>query len=484
MSRGEDPDLTLYENSAAHNDFALDDAVQDETAHGDTRSNLSFDIDAEDPEADQTRVGDEIGLLGQPSAHLKGIFDESKKSNLRMAFMNMANSIIGAGIIGQAYAVRQAGLMGGILLLLGLTVVIDWTIRLMVTNSKLSGMRTYQATVKYCFGRPGAIAVSLAQGLFAFGGSMAYCIIIGDTIPKVIRGIFPSIESHNILSVLSGRVAVMIYCVMFVSYPLALNRNIAALAKASALALVSMLVITLTVAIRGPLVKPADAHMSKSLWTFNSGFFQAISVISFAFVCHHNTLLIYDSLKTPTLNRFAVVVHWSTGVSMLCCIILGIGGFLSFQDKTLGNVLNNFPNKDIMANVARFCFGFNMITTLPLEIFVCREVILEALFPHQEKSSTIQHVFTTTALILAALVVSMLTCDLGIILELVGASTACTMAYVFPPLCFIKLSSKPRSHPQKLICYACVVFGILVLILSSAMTLRNLGKGEHHKCGA
>ena len=34
------------------------------------------------------------------------------------------------------------------------------------------------------------------------------------------------------------------------------------------------------------------------------GVFQAIGVISFAFVCHHNTLLIYGSLRTPTLDRF------------------------------------------------------------------------------------------------------------------------------------------------------------------------------------
>lgn len=29
---------------------------------------------------------------------------------------------------------------------------------------------------------------------------------------------------------------------------------------------------------------------------------------------------------------------------------------------------------DTLINVARFCFGLNMFTTLPLELFVCREV--------------------------------------------------------------------------------------------------------------
>lgn len=85
------------------------------------------------------------------------------KSNMRSAFMNMANSIIGAGIIGQPYAIRQAGLLTGILLLIGLTITVDWTIRLIVTNSKLSGANSFQATMEHCFGKSGLVAISIAQ---------------------------------------------------------------------------------------------------------------------------------------------------------------------------------------------------------------------------------------------------------------------------------------------------------------------------------
>ena len=69
----------------------------------------------------------------------------------------------GAGIIGQPYALRQAGLVTGLILLVSLTITVDWTIRLIVVNSKLSGANSFQATVEYCFGQPGLIAISLAQ---------------------------------------------------------------------------------------------------------------------------------------------------------------------------------------------------------------------------------------------------------------------------------------------------------------------------------
>ena len=54
--------------------------------------------------------------------------DARPKSGMASAFMNMANSIIGAGIIGQPYAFRQAGLAMGIFLLICLTITVDWTV--------------------------------------------------------------------------------------------------------------------------------------------------------------------------------------------------------------------------------------------------------------------------------------------------------------------------------------------------------------------
>jgi solute carrier family 38 (sodium-coupled neutral amino acid transporter), member 11 len=125
------------------------------------------------------------------------------------------------------------------------------------------------------------------------------------------------------------------------------------LAKASTLALISMLIIIFTVVTQGPMQPPDLRGQLRGSLLINSGVFQAIGVISFAFVCHHNSLLIYGSLKTPTMDRFAKVTHYSTGISMVACMLMALGGYLSFGDKTQGNVLNNFPKDNIMVNIAR-----------------------------------------------------------------------------------------------------------------------------------
>lgn len=133
--------------------------------------------------------------------------------------MNMANSIIGAGIIGQPYAFKQAGLLSGIFLLVALTVVVDWTIRLIVVNSKLSGASSFQGTVEKCFGRTGLIAISLAQWVFAFGGMVAFGVIVGDSIPHVLSAIWPRLREVPVLWLLTDRRGVIVMFTLGISYP-------------------------------------------------------------------------------------------------------------------------------------------------------------------------------------------------------------------------------------------------------------------------
>jgi Transmembrane amino acid transporter protein len=58
---------------------------------------------------------------------------------------------------------------------------------------------------------------------------------------------------------------------------------------------------------------------------------------------------------------------------------------------------------------------------------------------------------------------SLLTCDLGAVFELIGATSASALAYILPPLCYIKLSTRSwKTVPA----VACVVFGFAVMFIS------------------
>ena len=79
---------------------------------------------------------------------------------------------------GLPYAMSRAGFFTGILLLVVLSAVTDWTIRLIVTNAKLSGTKSYIGIMNRCFGSSGRAAVSFFQFSFAFGGAYLYVMTL------------------------------------------------------------------------------------------------------------------------------------------------------------------------------------------------------------------------------------------------------------------------------------------------------------------
>lgn len=425
----------------------------------------------------------------------------SGTSNMKMAFMNMANSILGAGIIGQPFAFKNSGVLGGVLVMIFLTVLIDWTLRLIVVNAQLSQTRSYQDTVYFCYGKWGKILLLFSISSFAYGGCMAFCVIIGDTIPHVLKSALPNSWTDpdtSIIGWMFGRNVIITIFTACISYPLSLNRDISKLAKASGFALLGMLIIVVVTVVRGPMADSSlKSSLSKGEWFFSVNIFQGISVISFALVCHHNTIFIYNSLKDATVGKFAKLTHWACGISMCFCLLMGLSGLLNFGDNTKGNVLNNFKSDDTWINIARFCFGLNMLTTFPLELFVVRDVLKDIVLAsksdpesngstaHLELSDR-QHFIITTVLVFSSMSVALFTCNLGMILELIGATSASLMAYIIPPLCYLKLSYdrldfRNADKKEKIKFYlkkcspsiACTVFGFAVMIISSIMTIHT-----------
>ncbi|CAI6613350.1 ANL_collapsed_G0013820.mRNA.1.CDS.1 [Saccharomyces cerevisiae] len=353
--------------------------------------------------------------------------ENDKKSSMRMAFMNLANSILGAGIITQPFAIKNAGILGGLLSYVALGFIVDWTLRLIVINLTLAGKRTYQGTVEHVMGKKGKLLILFTNGLFAFGGCIGYCIIIGDTIPHVLRAIFSQNDGNVHFWLRRNVIIVMV--TTFISFPLSMKRNIEALSKASFLAVISMIIIVLTVVIRGPML-PYDwkGHSLKlSDFFMKATIFRSLSVISFA-----------------------------------------------------------FPGTDTAINIARLCFGFNMLTTFPMEIFVLRDVVGNLLhecnliknYDEHTQLSGKQHVVITSSLVFVTMGISLTTCNLGALFELIGATTASTMAYILPPYTNLLLTSKKKSWKEKLPFYLCICFGFMIMIISSTQTIIDAVNGS------
>jgi len=83
--------------------------------------------------------------------------------------------------------------------------------------------------------------------------------------------------------------------------------------------------------------------------------------------------------------------------------------------------------------------------------------------------------FFTTTILFSSMFLALITCDLGVMLEITGGVSATALAFIFPPACFLKLTD-PRSpwySRAKLPAVVCVMFGVSVMTISLFLALRK-----------
>lgn len=105
---------------------------------------------------------------------------------------------------------------------------------------------------------------------------------------------------------------------------------------------------------------------------------------------------------------------------------------------------------------------------------MCREVMFHYWYDGDLLNVPISvHAAVSTGLVVSSMAISLMICDLGAVFELIGATSACVLAYILPPLCYIKLS-KEMPLRTKIAAYACVAFGCAVLGISLVQAVVKL----------
>ncbi|KAL2081443.1 hypothetical protein ACEWY4_023296 [Coilia grayii] len=389
---------------------------------------------------------------------------EGGTSSMTSASFNFINSIIGSGIIGLPYSLNQAGLPLGLLLLMGVAFITDYSIILLIKGGSLSGTSSYQSLVHSTFGFAGYLVLSALQFLYPFIAMISYNIITGDTLTKVflrIPGVGPG-------SVLAGRRFVIILSTILFTLPLSLYRDIAKLGKVSLLSMVLTLGILIMVIIRaatlGPQIPPTQGAWAFARWNA----IQAVGVMSFAFICHHNSFLIYGSLREPSLSNWSRVTHLSVAFAFVVSAAFAVAGYATFTGYTQGDIFENYCRNDNLATFGRFCYGISIVTTFPLECFVTREVVSNVFF--KGILSTTSHVVVTFIIVAVCTAISLGFDCLGIVLELNGVLSATPLIFIIPSACYLKLSSGRWYQGENIIPCIILIAGVFVMIIGLIMT--------------
>ncbi|KAL0117828.1 hypothetical protein PUN28_008903 [Cardiocondyla obscurior] len=405
-----------------------------------------------------------------------------KFSSLPLASFNFINSIIGSGVIGIPYALHQAGFGLGIGLLILVAALTDYSLILMVRSGHICGEMSYQGLMRASFGRAGFYILTALQFIYPFIAMVSYNVVVGDTVTKVLIRVTGMSETN----IFAHRQVVILLATLGVTIPLCLYRNIARLAKISFLSLICVGFILLAIFIRMDTMA-AMVPSQKDSWRFANfpGIIPSVGIMAFAFMCHHNTFLIYGSIERATQQKWDVVTHWSLFTSFLIAAAFGIAGYATFTSYVQGDLMENYCWNDDLMNLARVMFSGTILLTFPIECFVTREVLMTAIKGTDElegheayvPNSDRKYLIITLSIVAASYLISMSTDCLGVVLELNGILAAVPLAYVLPGLCYLKLEEGPVLSSKKLPALGLMSAGILAAISGLLLLIINSSSG-------
>ncbi|XP_050725182.1 putative sodium-coupled neutral amino acid transporter 11 [Eriocheir sinensis] len=397
--------------------------------------------------------------------------DDPKKEKSSIAFtsFNYINSIVGSGVIGMPYAIYKAGVGMGLAVLVVVTVVTDAALCLMIAAARTAQASTYQDLVRSSFGRPGFILATCFQFMYPFISLISYNIIVGDTL----RIVLIRVTGLSSESVLAERTFIVVSSTLLITLPLSLYRNITHLCKVSLCSVVMIAAIALAMVVRfGTMFDQVPA--TEDAWVIGkSGFPTTIGIMSFAFMCHHSSFLVYESLADNTQARWNRVTHISIGASAVLSITFGMAGFLTFTGYVQGDMFENYCWADDLMNLCRGGYALTILLTYPIECFVARDVLETAFFRDYQPQPFFRHAVLSVIIAILCMLLSFSTDCLGIVLELNGILCAIPLAFILPGLCYIRVEEGPLWASNKRLAWAVTIFGVVTFIAGCISLFSN-----------
>ncbi|KAL9645924.1 hypothetical protein ABK040_001033 [Willaertia magna] len=357
--------------------------------------------------------------------------------------------------------VAQSGIYMSILLTFLFGLITIFTLILLFELSKIyKNKKCMFSLSELAFGKIGLIYCCFCSFLFNFGGACQMYLLFGGVLPDLLFYLFNTyfgnlflnnnLTLNNLINLLISRNATLIYLTIIL-LPIASMKNLANFAIASFLSVSAMLVITILFIIEKVMGRRKVPIPNDAMSFIHPQFMSAFGGLSFIFVCHDISFHVFTEMKNPTRLRYYLVIIIVVFLTMTTIFAIGITGYLLFYDNNLihGNMLKFLPKNYSLAIFGRILLVVEITLSIPYACFMPRDglkMIIHTIFPkidHWIQRNTFRkeflHYSLTILVVLSALTIALNFTDLGVISDLFGAISACNLAYIIPPLLFLKL---------------------------------------------
>ena len=411
------------------------------------------------------------------------------KDSIKASGAQIANTIMGAGILSIPIIMRYLGLFLGIIFIILLALCTLFSVFILIRCHEITGKTGFSMLGKITMGKFGSILIKVIIIINNMGFCIAYFRIFGEVVQTVIQG-FISPDSfwannwHNFIYI--------IFCSLIMFYFIFI-KNLSALKKVAYMGVSAVLLfsfgLTLLFLHKG-IHHYLDSNISWKFLKPNCSFseaFNAIPSVFLAFLFQFNVFPIYLSLKEKNLDSMMKATKIGVGYSLFIFLIVGIIGFLLYglnMNETLLECLSQDMTK--FRNISGFIkfliiiisvsFVTTCLTSFPILFLSLRENFINSMIfciknmGHKnennnyisEKGLNIITISLYVVIVLMAIILP----KLKVIFSVVGATAGTFIAFILPNLFYIRICHMSQKNYNLSLPKFFVGLGIFFLFIS------------------
>ena len=426
------------------------------------------------------------------------------KDSTKTAGAQIANTIMGAGILSIPIIMRYLGFLIGIILIVFLALSTVYSVYVLIRCHEITGKNGYSMFGKITMGTFGSILVKIIIIINNLGLCIAYFRIFGEVVQTIIQAwvspnSFWATNWHNYLYILFCGL-IMIFFIFI--------KNISSLKKVAYLGIFAVLVFSISLIILLGYKSGSNYLDSNANWEFffpNCSFseaFKAIPTVFLAFLFQFNVFPIYLSLRNRNMKSMMKATKYGVGFTLIIFLIIGIIGFLLYGLSMEETILNSFSEDMIkFKDICRFikiliiiiCVSFvtTCLTSFPILFLSLRENYINSLLfcfkncckkknddevkinqGKYEKNNNYKYIskkgmiVITFILYFLVLILAIVMPKLKIIFSIVGATAGTFIAFILPNLFYIRICRMSGKNYNIVLPLLFLVFGIFFLIIS------------------
>ncbi|KAJ7066268.1 transmembrane amino acid transporter protein-domain-containing protein [Mycena amicta] len=444
---------------------------------------------------------------GESSALLGGDRDTAVKRTKRegkasmvSSVSNLANTIIGSGMLTFPLAMASAGIIPGIITCIFSGSVAAFGLYLLSLCAARAPHRrsSFFAVAQMTFPRA-AVFFDAAIAAKCFGVSISYLIIIKGLMPNVVTALYHDLSSSMPPAwALSGRVWISLF--MLVLVPLCFLRHLDSLRHTSYVALFSVayLVLIVITVYYNPLEGMPDRGEVR-LIHFTPNFVSTFPVQVFAFTCSQNLFPIFNELKENNQKRMNTVIGGAIGSATLTYEVIAIFGYLTFGSTVGANIIAMYPSTSLFIAIGQLAIVILVLFSYPLQVHPCRNCLDKIFHAGQHAAiksvvateddddegdgidddhaggemSPLKHTLLSAAIIISGFTIAFFVNDLQMVLSFVGSTGSTTISFILPGLFYWQLTRADRNRNNTLSLAALVLaaYGAFVFVFCLAFNI-------------